>query len=797
MILFARALAALLILSGFVLAVPPAARAAAVRVDTVEVELLAERTAVVPGSVLRLGLFLRHDPEWHTYWRNPGDSGLPTQFPLTMPDGFEAGEIQWPWPTRVLIPPLANFGFENDVLLMREVRVPAVVAGDTVRFDTLAQWLVCREVCVPGEAELSLSLPVAEQSAPGPAAALFAATDKRLPAPALELPARVDGRELRVQVPSTVAAADTRRIEYFPFQAEKAVAAADQRLVALADEGWRLEVTLAAADVRLEDLAGIIVIDDRRAVTISPQASPQPLNQAGETQLIRGHVAPFMLARADPAGSLLAAAGSSRAQGALPESPAAGPGPAAGAGSQGRPGDRPGDAGSGRPGAADGSGLSGAMPRSASAGASTAATDSLWLAMIFALIGGLILNLMPCVFPVIGLKVLGFAGHGGLGPDGRLLPSRRAAVRTGAIWFALGVIVSFWLLVAVLLSLRALGESVGWGFQLQSPVFVAAMALLFMVIGLNFSGVFEFGLVATRLGNVGAGGDGHGDGRPAAFAAGVLAVLVATPCTAPFMGSAIGFTLSQPALSTVAVFTALGLGMALPYLLLGLFPGWLRWLPHPGRWMETLRQFLAFPMYATAAWLAWVLAQQRDGDAVLALMLGAIVLACGLWFWGRQVQATRLRGRHAYAALALALVAAGIWIAWPAAGAIGPAGRQIAAEDDWQPWSRAAVQRALDAGHPVFVDFTAAWCVTCQVNKKLVLQSDAVSRAFEAQRVVRMVADWTHRDPAITAELASHGRNSVPLYLVFRPGQSAPTILPELLTPGLLLNAIAGQQAGN
>lgn len=745
-----------------------AVRAEPVRVDTVEVELVAEQTAVVPGQVLRLGLSIRHDPEWHTYWRNPGESGLPTQFPIQAPAGFEVGDVQWPFPTRVLIPPLANFGYEDDVLLMRAVTVPEEVAGETVRFETLAQWLVCREVCVPGEAALTLELPVSASAGPSAEAPLFAAADRRLPAAVAPVPATVRDGALMLRLPAGIVGPAVERLEYFPYTVGATQAAADQRLIALADGGWRLEVDVPPGGDPLAtgEAGGVVVVDELRAVAVNPESSPgdPAWGVPGVVRPVRGHVAPFMQARGDPAADLLAAAGSGAGRGA--------------------------DAliAAGRPAAPESGavGTGGAPATAPAVPVGGGVAGSLAFAVVFALLGGLILNLMPCVFPVIGLKILGFAGHGGVDADGRLTPAQRSAVRSGAAWFAAGVVVSFWALAGLLLGLRAFGESVGWGFQLQSPAFVAAMALLFLVVGLNFSGLFEFGARASRLGGVSAGG---AHPRLGAFGTGALAVLVATPCTAPFMGSAIGFTLAQPPASTIAVFTALGIGMALPYILLGVFPAWLGTLPRPGRWMETLKQFLAFPMYAAAAWLAWVLAQQRGGDAVFALLLGAVALACGLWLWGRQVQGSRVAGRFAYGLVAVGFMVGGLVVAWPG-DARAPAAGMARAAEGWQPWSSAAVAAARAEGRPVFVDFTAAWCVSCQVNKKVVLESDRVVAAFDALGVVRMRADWTDRDPLITAELARHGRNSVPVYLYFPPDSSAPRMLPELLTVGTVLGVL-------
>jgi thiol:disulfide interchange protein DsbD len=428
----------------------------------------------------------------------------------------------------------------------------------------------------------------------------------------------------------------------------------------------------------------------------------------------------------------------------------------------------------------------------------SAATVASWgLSLLLATVGGLLLNLMPCVFPVIGLKVLGFAQGS---PDS---PAGRQSMRRGGFAFAMGVLVSFWLLGALMLVLRAAGDSVGWGFQLQSPVFVAAMALLFVLIGLNFSGVYELGLSLTRLS--GAGQSNARNSSLASFGAGVLAVLVASPCTAPFMGSALGLTLTQPPVQAMSVFTAIGVGMALPYVLLGCFPAWLSRLPRPGRWMQTLREALAFPMYASAAWLAWVLAQQAGVDALLRLLLAAVMVAIAAWAWGRWSGPPTPKLGRALGLVLFGLVAAMALLApiardsqvAPGAGngqsteqGVALRGAAPSAQPDWQPWSDERVAAALAQGKTVFVDFTAAWCVTCQANKQLVLERATVREAFKRAGVITLRADWTQRDPRIAAALASHGRNGVPMYLVHRPGRTEPLLLPELLTVDGVLAAI-------
>ena len=412
---------------------------------------------------------------------------------------------------------------------------------------------------------------------------------------------------------------------------------------------------------------------------------------------------------------------------------------------------------------------------------------SLWSALAFAFVGGLLLNLMPCVFPVISLKILGFAKKAGEQP--------RIMRRHGGL-FAAGVLVSFWVLAGLLLALRAAGESIGWGFQLQSPGFIAMMALLFVGIGLNLSGLFELGMGMTTVGNsVQQKASGYGE----SFLTGVLATIVATPCTAPFMGAALGVALTMSPLASMSIFTALGAGMAAPYMVLSSVPALLRRLPKPGPWMETVKQLLAFPMFATALWLVWVFGQQVSIDGV-AMLLGAfLLLALAGWVLGRW-PAMQVEGRAWVAsravvttvvagALALALLGAGTQTA--ASDAAG------AAEANWQSFSTAQVDALRTEGTPVFIDFTAAWCLTCQVNKRTTLSTEAVQQAFADKSVTLVRADWTSRDSEITEALASFNRSGVPLYVLYPGDGGEPVVLPEVLTPQIVLDALDGLPESN
>ena len=797
------------------------AGAAGLKVRAVEVELVAKEAAIRPGQPLEVGLRIRHDPHWHTYWRNAGDSGLATEVHWTLPSGFSLGAIDWPAPSLIRVGPLANFGFEDEIVLAQRLQVPAQLEGGRVRLQARADWLMCKDVCIPGTAELELVLPVERraEAAPtrSPAAALFESMAARRPVGAGPVDAAIQDGGLSLRLPSRNTA--PTMVRFFPYAGGLIDNPAPQTLNALdgATPAWRVQIAAAeglsaiaapagdgSASARAQQTleaalreagffsggpVGVLEIDGQafevaaRAAPVMPEgvALPNrfeerviqaPIGAAGSAGSGGGSLFANAAARLGLGRETASTAGASTAGGpgaSVATDPSAPSPPAQAVG----PGDR----------ATGGAG--GSVP--------------LGWAMVLALLGGLLLNLMPCVFPVIGLKVLGFAQ--GAGPGGR--------ARTQALAFALGVLVSFWAMALILNGLESAGRAAGWGFQLQSPVFVALMGLLFVSIGLNLAGVFEFGLGMTRLGDLERA---HPGGPVGSFGSGVLAVLVATPCTAPFMGSALGLTLGEPLPRVLAVFSALGLGMALPYLVLGLWPALLRGLPRPGPWMETLRQFLAFPMFLTAVWLAWVLAQQVDNEAWLHWSMAAILMSLAWWIHGRFVQraapqAAGVRGFGRFAALTVGVLA--VWLALPlgeprsggASGlvsdpATGAAGNGSGGSGEaadgraWQTWSPDAVASAQAEGRTVFVDFTAAWCVTCQVNKRLVLQRPGVVERMAALEVLKLHADWTRMDEGIRAELARHGRSGVPLYLVYRPGEATPRVLPEVLTPGIVLGAL-------
>lgn len=400
--------------------------------------------------------------------------------------------------------------------------------------------------------------------------------------------------------------------------------------------------------------------------------------------------------------------------------------------------------------------------------------------LALAFLGGLILNLMPCVFPVLGIKILGFVNQSG--------SDKRKIVLHG-VMFTIGVLVSFWALAGVLLALRTGGAQLGWGFQLQSPGFVFGMAVFFLIFALNLSGLFEVGLSAT-----GAGASLQTrDGYTGSFFTGLLATLVATPCSAPFLATALPAALALPTASALVVFTAIAVGLSTPYLLLSIFPQAIKVLPRPGAWMETFKQFMAFPLYATTGWLLWVLAAQTSDQetALRNILFGLVLIAMAAWLYGRMGQAYGKPGKQRTGVvLALALAIGGTWFGWPKSAEAAQAAAVASNEVVWEKWSPEAVAKAQAEGRTIYIDFTARWCFTCQTNKAAVFASAEVLKEFADRNVLALKADWTSKDPQITAELAKWNRSAVPFNLLYRAGESAPTILPEILTPGIVLDAL-------
>jgi thiol:disulfide interchange protein DsbD len=709
------------------------AHAAPVETPKLTADLIADVEAVTPGVPFTVGLVQRMEPHWHTYWKNPGDSGEPTRITWTLPQGFAASDIQWPVPSAIPVGHLMNYGYAGELVLPVTITPPPSIDATSIDIKAHATWLVCEKICIPGEAELTLTLPVrakgtAVEKGTGDGtggAALIAKALAELPAPA---PGPATFKRDGDSVTLTVTAPQLDRTQiasatFFPDDWAPIDMAAPQELQ-WTGNGLALRLKAGESDgAKPRTLSGVLAVAARD----------------GEAR--RG----FAIV-AEPAADGSGAA------------PASAPDP----GMQGaRVMDGSGDAG----GNSSTVGSAGTAPASASV--------SLWQAILFALLGGLILNLMPCVLPILSLKTLTLAKHGG--SDGV------EARHSGYAYFA-GVLASFAALAILLAALRSAGLAFGWGFQFQSPVFVLAMAALFFALGLSLSGVFDIGTGAVGLGE----GLTRRSGAAGSFFTGVLASVAATPCTAPFMGVAIGFALTRPAFELMLVMLAMGVGFGLPVLAISLSPAARALLPRPGPWMETLKQALAFPLYATVAWLVWVLSLQAGSDGVLGA--GFVLTAVGFaaWLIGSGSTRSGLRAGVAAAAIATSLAVTVPWLhgAMPAAGA--------STVTSAEPFSAARIAELRASGRPVFVNLTAAWCITCKLNERVALSSEAFRNALALHNVAYLKGDWTNQDAEITRLLKSYGRAGVPLYLLYPADtQKEATVLPQLLTETIVLDHFA------
>ncbi|MBV7430435.1 MULTISPECIES: protein-disulfide reductase DsbD [unclassified Acidovorax] len=699
----------------------------------VRAELMAHAPqGVAPGQPLWLGLSITHQPEWHTYWKNPGDSGLPTDLAWTLPAGLDAGEIAWPLPRKIPIGTLANYGYEGTVLLPVPVTVAgSFAAGPLARDATIklrASWLVCRKECIPEEGEFTLQLPLRSTTALNGAA--FEAAAQAQPRPVLagtggivpDSQAQIsDGNALQVSVQGLPVALRGKTLDLFPETAEVIDNAASWKQ-AWNGTVWTAQIPLSAQRSNSPTLMPVVLAEQMAAHATGPDTRT---GYRAELKVLGTWPPAASVASVSPALEAALKANAAQAGGAA-----------------------------------------------ASAAGSGASPLTLAAALLGALLGGLILNLMPCVFPVLAIKVVGFTRHA----------QDRRAHRLSGMAYAAGVVLSFMLLGALMLGLRAAGEAIGWGFQLQSPAVVASLAALFTLIALNLAGVFEFGqFLPSSVASLQAR-------HPVAdsFLTGVLAVAVASPCTAPFMGASLGLTATLPAPQALAVFAALGLGLALPFLAASFIPAVARALPRPGAWMDTFRKLMAFPMLATVVWLVWVLGQQSGIDGAGALLILLVGLSLVVWALSLAGRARVWMASVSIAAMALLVWAFAPHITTMPATQAAP---QVSA-NGWQPWAPGAAEQIVATGRPVFVDFTAAWCVTCQYNKKTTLADADVIADLQARNVALLRADWTRRDPDITAALAALGRSGVPVYVFYRPGKP-PVVLTEVLSVDEVRSTIA------
>ena len=666
--------------------------------DQVRAELMAfAPEGVQPGKQVWVGLQIAHKPKWHTYWKNSGDSGLPTVLEWQLPTGITAGDIAWPTPKKIALGTLANYGYENTVLLPVLLTVANTFNGEQLDIKLRAAWLVCEKECIPQEGDFTLSIPAKSSTALQGQAfqAAFDAAPKPLAAGASQI--EVSGKTIKVALSGLPAGLAGKDLAFFP-ETGSVIEPAAQWRQSWQDKVWTAQIPLSGQRTESPAVMPVVVALGNASYRIEA-----PVKGEWPTLATAAQLAPALEV------ALISNAASRAAPIQVPSTPL-----------------------------------------------------TFWVAIVGALIGGIILNLMPCVFPVLAIKVVSFVK----------VKDQRTRVTTGLAYTA-GVTLSFLALGMLLLGLRAAGEQIGWGFQLQSPTVVAGLAVLFTLLGLNLAGLFEFGnFLPSRVVSLQAK-------NPTldSFLSGVLAAAIASPCTAPFMGASLGYAVGLPATQALAVFAAIGLGMALPYMTASAIPAVANLLPRPGAWMVTFKQLMAFPMFATVVWLVWVLGQQSGIDGAGALLGLLVLLALGVWAF-----TLKGRTRSVIATISIAACASFVW--FTGQNIIKIQDNPIAFStlpDNWQPWEPGRVEQLMSSGQNVFVDFTAAWCVTCQYNKKTTLSNTSVLADFEAKKVTLLRADWTRRDPAITAALAQLGRSGVPVYVIYKAGRT-PVVLSEILS---------------
>jgi thiol:disulfide interchange protein len=653
--------------------------------ELVTPSLLADVKAIQPGQKFRVGILYRIEPSWHIYWRYSGDSGIPTKIAWQLPPGFKVGDLQWPVPTRDKEPgDLEVFAYTSEVLLFAEVEAPATLPAEPILVQAKTDWLVCQSLCVPGRAQLSLTL-TGGGSVASDAAQIFQKYASQVPGQ-LANPIKIGFSRMGKSLVAVVdGVPHDAALDFFPIPPEDSVIGHVVR------DGNRLTIPIDTEVKPINRMDGVLVVgsgENRRGYEINEQTN-----------------------------------------------------------------------------------LSAIQPERSTA--SVGLVEVLQM-LGFALIGGLILNVMPCVLPVISLKIFGFVSEAGIEP--------KKAFRL-SMAFSFGIIGCFAVLAALVVLLQTAGAQVGWGFQFQDSRFILLISCLVFAFALNLFGVFELSVSAQAT--QGLANLARGQGYGGAFFQGVFATVLATPCTAPFLGTASAFAFAQPGWVTFLVFLFIGLGMAFPYLLLAFNPKWLRYLPKPGDWMLRLKQCMGFLLVGTLLWLMWILGQMRGVDAVVEL--GAILLVIAILAWIKGAFWTPFSSRRsrllAFVAMVLVLLLAGVsygFVTKPS---------QLA----WQPFSKSALDEALSSGKPVFVDFTADWCITCKTNERFAIDTPRVRQEFLKRNVVALKADWTKGEPEITQILKKFGRAGVPMYL-FYPGGSKetaePVLLPELITSQTVLDAL-------
>ena len=628
-------------------------------VDTghARISLIKDHSDFVPGTSINIGLKVSMDKGWHTYWRNPGDSGGPIVIDWDLPKGFSVSDIKWPLPEKIEYPPLMTYGYEDFVIYPMVLSIPADYSDDY--FEMNADILICADVCIPESGKISSNLLDIESDS------LIYEWLESIPSKSLPITTSLNDNNLEIRFTFEK---EIKEIYFFPDENNSIDYSSKQNFYKK-DDDYFLSIKLFNDE--FQNVSGVLDIDGT-GYNVS-NGKFEDFNEEGL---------------------------------------------------------------------------------------------SLITALIFALIGGLILNLMPCVFPVISLKVLSFVSMGGSSPR---------KIRNHALVFTVGVIASFMLIALTIVLLKQAGNFVGWGFQLQSPLIVGLLSLVMVFISLVLITDNSFGESLTKLGNIG----GSENGYYSSFLTGVLAVVVASPCTAPFMGAALGYALIQPSGETVPIFLSMSLGFSLPYLLLAANPKLIDFLPKPGDWMVTLKEFFAFPMLATALWLLWVFSLQVNQILVIFLLIGWLLLALNFWIFQKDYKTI-----NKVIFLGISIFSMIYFL---------PETEDIETEQNLiigsaTEWYEGIEDDLRNKNQPYFINFTAAWCITCQSNEITAFSKDGFKSLLEEKNIEYIKADWTNRNDAITRSLKKYGRSGVPFYVYWEPGFENPKILPAILTDQIIKN---------
>ena len=628
-------------------------------VDTghARISLIKDHSDFVPGTSINIGLKVSMDKGWHTYWRNPGDSGGPIEIDWNLPKGFSVSDIKWPLPEKIEYPPLMTYGYEDFVIYPMVLSIPADYSDDY--FEMVADILICADVCIPESGKISSNFLDIESDS------LIYEWLESVPSKSLPITTSLNDNNLEIKFTFEK---EIKEIYFFPDENNSIDYSSKQNFYKK-DDGYFLSIKLFNDE--FQNVSGVLDIDGT-GYNVS-NGKFEDFNEEGL---------------------------------------------------------------------------------------------SLITALIFALIGGLILNLMPCVFPVISLKVLSFVSMGGSSPR---------KIRNHALIFTVGVIASFMMIALTIVLLKQAGNFVGWGFQLQSPLIVGLLSLVMVFISLVLITDNSFGESLTKLGNIG----GSENGYYSSFLTGVLAVVVASPCTAPFMGAALGYALIQPSGETVPIFLSLSLGFSLPYLLLAANPKLIDFLPKPGDWMVTLKEFFAFPMLATALWLLWVFSLQVNQILVIFLLIGWLLLALNFWIFQKDYKTI-----NKVIFLGISIFSMIYFL---------PETEDIETEQNLiigsaTEWYEGIEDDLRNKNQPYFINFTAAWCITCQSNEITAFSKDGFKNLLEEKNIEYIKADWTNRNDAITRSLKKYGRSGVPFYVYWEPGFENPKILPAILTDQIIKN---------